>query len=104
MELTESAKNSKSFFNDVDSHFERMENEDFKENNKKLTITNGRKIWLEVDVKDEMMTYALFKWLYGKNEQGNDNTPFGCKLQAIHFAVPSSADTKKKLQDLLDSL
>lgn len=104
MEPTKAITDSKTFFNDIDRHFEKMEDEDFKENIKQLTISKGRKIWLEVDVEDDSLTHYLFRWLYSKDEHDKHLIPFGCRLQSIHFVAPATPEIKQKLTDLLNSL
>ena len=50
------------------------------------------------------MTMWLFKWLYGKGKDKKQHTPFGCKLETIHFSNPSNAELKQKLLQLADTL
>jgi hypothetical protein len=88
---------SKDFFSDIDKHFELMGNQDYREASTKYK--EGRKLYLEVTVEDGDMTHWLHKWLYGKNQ-----TPFGCKLECIHFNNPSNENIKIKLIELAETL
>jgi len=93
---------SRTFFDDIDRHFECMKNEDYVKASHKFE--KGRKLWLEVEVEESEMTTWLFKWLYGKDKDGNNNIPFGCKLETIHFKIPTGDEIKRKLIELAESI
>lgn len=66
------------------------------------SFEEGRILFLEVKVVNKEMSHFLFNWLYGKRRDGEDNTPFGCKLETIHFSAPGSTILKDKIQQLLN--
>ena len=52
------------------------------------------------------MTPWLFKWLYNKDEEGNQLIPFGCELKSINFTDenPFKEELKKKLIEYIRGL
>ena len=103
IQLSEGAISTKDFFSDIYSHFQLLnENEEYRKSIQKFE--KGKKLYLEVEVKDPEMSHWLFKWLVGSD--GNDNSwiPFGCNLETIHFDYPKKEDLKRKLNEFVDSL
>ena len=100
-QLPQCAVSSRTFFDDIERHFELINNEDYARASQKFE--KGKKLYLEIEVEDTEMTNWLFKWLYGNNE-GKNHTPFGCKLQTIHFSNPSNSELKQKLLQLADTV
>ena len=97
------AVSSRTFFDDIDRHFECYnQSEDYRKATHKFE--RGRRLYLEIEVDDPEMTTWLFKWLYNKDGNGNRLIPFGCKLETIHFDNPTNEDLKRKLIELAESL
>lgn len=101
-QLPQCAVSSRTFFDDIERHFELMNVPGYELASQKFDI--GKKLYLEVEVQDSEMTMWLFKWLYGKVKDKKQHTPFGCKLETIHFSNPSNAELKQKLLQLADTL
>lgn len=101
-QLPQCAVSSRTFFDDIERHFELINEPDYALATQKFDI--GKKLYLEVEVQDSEMTMWLFKWLYGKGKDKKQHTPFGCKLETIHFSNPSNAELKQKLLELADTL
>ena len=101
-QLPQCAVSSRTFFDDIERHFELMNEPDYALASHKFEV--GKKLYLEVEVQDSEMTMWLFKWLYGKGKDEKQHTPFGCKLETIHFNNPSNAELKQKLLQLADTL
>lgn len=101
-QLPQCAVSSRTFFDDIERHFELINEPNYALATQKFDI--GKKLYLEVEVQDSEMTMWLFKWLYGKGKDGKQQTPFGCKLQAIHSGNSSNSELKQKLLELVDTL
>jgi len=101
--LSRSAISSKKFFDGIDKHFALAESsEDYR--NAIQTFPVGKKLYLEVSVEDSEMTDYLFRWMYGREDDGGNRTPFGCRLDVIHFGFPKNEELKAKLLEIIDSL
>lgn len=102
MENTKAIKDSKEFFADVEKLLE------VSEDNSKLTqdvikFPTGKKLFLEVVVKDPQVARYLIRWLYRKDGEGEPLLPFGCLLETIHFNE-TTENIKSKLHEFIDSL
>lgn len=104
IKLSDGAVNTKEFFSDIYSHFQLLkENEEYRKS-VSHKFEKGKKLYLEVEVKDPEMSHWLFKWLLGSDENDNSWIPLGCKLETIHFDYPNKEDLKRKLNEFVDSL
>ena len=95
--MIDSKQSSKDFFNDVDKHIEKMQDQEYRDATP--NYKNGRKLYLEVIVEDGEMSNYLHKWLYKK-----DQRPFGCRLEVIHFNNLSNAELKQRLLEIAETL
>lgn len=68
----------------------------------RLTYNVGRKLFLEVEVTDKMLSSFLFNWMYTKDQSMNNMEYFGCKLHAIYNDNPKN-NLKEKILELLNS-
>lgn len=102
LQLKLAINSSRTFFDDIDKHFECMKNENYAKLIHKFE--KGRKLWLEVEVEEADMTSWLIKWIHGKDKEGNAIIPFGCKLDTIYLKMPANDEIKRKLIELVESI
>ena len=103
VKLSEGAISSKKFFDDVDIHFKMYaENKDYRD--RTHHFEKGKKLYLEVEVVDQDMTFSLLKWLYGTDENKSKHIPFGLKLNVINFNNPTNEEIKRKLLEIIETL
>jgi len=91
---------------DHDLYEERKDNPDFdewREARNRLTFQEGKKLWLEVEVKDRESFEALYYMLYNKDENQVRVCPLGCQLEVIHFIAPGADELKQKMNTLINS-
>lgn len=68
-------------------------------------LKNGKKMFLEVQVTDELDSDRLFSWLHSKDSQGKPFAIMGCVLQTIHFdGLANKDELKTKLHQIIDEL
>jgi hypothetical protein len=93
-------ENCAKFF-DLDKHVESMgTNENYDLIVKEQSFVKGRKLWLEITVDNQELSFYLYKWLYSKYDPTTQHMPFGCILSTIHFQPPK----QDVMRDLVKSM
>lgn len=106
IEMSEEEKEHRKFFDISEQKRADIINEnssDYVKSKETVTFPKGKKLYLEVEVEDSSLTPWLFKWLYGKNEYGENYKIFGCTIKTIHFNTPGVQELKQRLLNFIDN-
>lgn len=73
-------------FDNFDKEISLLNNMDYVENLRNLTFGVGRKLWVEIEITDDLMSGMLMKHLYSKSEKSrNQLEAMGYRINSINF-------------------